>query len=235
MESMNCLLKTNSKQIFKILLLTLAAGWLLLWNPALDASSQAKKKGWSPDYNKRDQWQQPEKILDAIGIKPGMTVADVGSGTGYLILRMARRVEEAGMVYATDIRRDRLNTLKKRAQKAGFENIITIHGTEKDPGLPEGKFDIIIMLHVLHIVIKKQDPQSLLANIKPAMKPNGILVLVHWDGSKMGYPEVEASSKESVLKVIKEAGFKLIREETFLPPGIRFLYSRRITADLLRN
>jgi ubiquinone/menaquinone biosynthesis C-methylase UbiE len=202
---------------FKVILSIFA--WCLLFGLNLEGRtlSQEKAEGWVPDYNKRDKWQQPEKILDAIGIKSGMIIADVGSGTGYLTLRLANRVGDKGIVYASDIRKDRINKLKDRAQKAGFNNIITLHGTEKDPGLPKGKFDMVIMLHVIHIVIKNQDPQALLANIKPALKPGGTLVLVHWDGKKMGYPEVEAYSKESVLKVMKEAGFKLTRLETFLP------------------
>jgi len=220
---MNFSLALNKKQLNKLFIFLLVECWLCFLNPLVNEAMQIQNKGWVPDYDKRDQWQQPEKILDSIGIKQGMTVADVGAGTGYLTLRIAKRVGEKGIVYATDIREGRINALKNKALKAGFENIITLLSTETDTGLPRDTFDIIIMLHVIHIVIKEQDPLAFLANLKLALKPDGILVIVHWDGPKMGYPEVEAYSQENVLKLFKDSGFTMVRTETFLPRDTIFI------------
>ncbi|MBN1272841.1 MAG: methyltransferase domain-containing protein [Candidatus Aminicenantes bacterium] len=162
--------------------------------------------------------------LDTLNIRPGMCVADVGAGTGYLTLRLAERVGPTGTVYATDIRRDRMETLARKAREAGFDNIIPLVISDTDPGLPLASCHLVILLHVIHIVIKSQDAPALLAGIKPALKEGGRLILVHWDGPKMGYPEVEAYSKESVLNIMKDSGFELERMETFLPRDTIFIF-----------
>lgn len=216
-------MENNKTRSYTAWIFSLACCWLLFSAPKLSATAQAEQKGWVPDYSHWERWQQPDEILETIGIKRGMTVADVGAGIGNLTLRLARRVGKKGRVYATDIRQDRLEILERRARRAKFKNIITVHATEKESGLPRGACDIIILVHVIHIVIREQDPLALLADLKLALKPGGILVLVHWDGVKMGYPEVEAYSRESVLKVVKEAGFNLIRMETSLPRDTIFI------------
>ncbi len=194
---------------------------LSIWiNIALITASpfQAQEKEkWVPDYDHRDEWQQPEKILDAIGIQPGMTVADVGAGKGYFTFRLAECVGPEGKVYATDIDERLLQSIKDRIHEEGIQNIITILGDKDNPGLPDGQIDIILMVHVIHIIIHNQDPLLFLENIRPSLKPDGLLVIVHWDGKKMGYPDIYAYSRESLLEVIEESDFKLARTETFLP------------------
>lgn len=172
---------------------------------------------WIPDYNNRDTWQQPEKIMDVIGVKPGMVIADVGAGRGYFAFKLAKRAGPGGKVYATDIEEDPLKMIRDRAQRENIDNIVTILGNPDDPGLPKAQIDIVLMVHVFHIVIQEQDPLALLENIRPCLKPNGLLVLVQWDGHKMGHPDVYVYSKESVLKVIENSCFELVRVETFLP------------------
>ena len=181
------------------------------------ASPAYAQEGWVPDYNNRDEWQQPEKIMDAIGVKPGMIIADVGAGKGYFAFKLAKRVGLEGKVYATDIDESQLKIIRDRIQREGIKNIVTILGKTDDPGLPQGQIDIVLMVHVFHIVIHDQSPLALLENIRPSLKPHGLLVLVQWDGKKMGYPDVYAYSKESVLKVIENSCFELVRTETFLP------------------
>jgi ubiquinone/menaquinone biosynthesis C-methylase UbiE len=172
---------------------------------------------WVPDYSNRDAWQQPEKIMDAIGVKSGMVVADVGAGEGYFTFKLAERVGPGGKVFATDIEERPLAIINDRRQREGIENIVTIFGKSDDPGLPKGKIDLVLMVHVFHLVIHGQDPLALLENIRASLGPQGLLVLVHLNGNKMGYPEVYAYSKESVLMAIKNSSFELIRIETFLP------------------
>ena len=176
-----------------------------------------EQEKWVPDYDRRDEWQQPGKILDAIGIEPGMAVADVGAGKGYFTFRLAERVCPEGKIYATDIDERVLQNIKDRVQKERIPNVVTILGDKDDPGLPDGQIDIILMVHVFQIIVHEQDPLLFLENIRPSLKPEGLLVIVHWDGEKMGYPDVEAYSRESLLGVIEASDFELIRTETFLP------------------
>lgn len=191
--------------------------WIFIVFISATAFQVQEQEKWVPDYDRRDEWQQPEKILDAIGIEPGMTVADVGAGKGYFTLRLAERVCPEGKVYATDIDERLLQSIQDRVQKEGIQNIITILGDKDDPGLPDGQIDIILMVHVFHIIIHNQDPLLFLENIRPSLKPEGLLVIVHWDGKKMGYQEVSAYSRESLLGVIEVSDFNLVRVETFLP------------------
>jgi len=181
------------------------------------ASPGHMQEKWVPDYNNRDSWQQPEKIMDAIGVKRGMIIADVGAGKGYFTFKLAKRVGPEGKVYATDIDESQLKTIRDRMQRDGIKNIVTILSKADDPGLPRDQIDIVLMVHVFHLVIHDQNPFSLLEKIRPSLKPNGLLVLVQWDGKKMGYPDVHAYSEESVLEVIENSCFELVRIETFLP------------------
>jgi 2-polyprenyl-3-methyl-5-hydroxy-6-metoxy-1,4-benzoquinol methylase len=89
----------------------------------------------------REKEENPEGALDALGIRPGMVVADVGAGTGYMSLRMAKRVRPDGKVYANDLQPEMLRRLRANAAKAGFSNIETVQGEEADPKLPRGQMD----------------------------------------------------------------------------------------------
>jgi hypothetical protein len=120
-------------------------------------------------------------------------------------------------VYATDIDERQLIIIGDRMQREGIKNIVTILGKKDNPGLPEGQIDIVLMVHVFHLIIHNQDPLAILENIRPSLKPHGLLVLVQWDGKKMGHPNVYVYSEESVLKVIENSCFQLVRTETFLP------------------
>src|SRR5689334_24506922 len=84
----------------------------------------------------RDAEEQPEKALDALKLKPGMVVADIGAGVGYMSLRMARRVGPTGRVYANDLQPEMLAKLRENAARAKLENVVTVLGDVTDPKLP---------------------------------------------------------------------------------------------------
>ena len=88
------------------------------------------------DRSERESEENPEGALDAIGIKPGMVVADVGAGTGYMSLRMAKRVGPSGKVYSEDVQPEMLRRLRQNATEAKLGNIQTVLGSEADPKLP---------------------------------------------------------------------------------------------------
>ncbi len=100
-------------------------------------------------YHEEDKWEerhnkaQPaDKVMDAIGVVPGMTIAEIGAGRGRYAVQMAERVGEKGRVYANDISADDLAYLRERCERDGIGNIETILGEVTDPRLPEGKFDL---------------------------------------------------------------------------------------------
>ena len=162
----------------------------------------------------RDSWQQPEKVLDAIGVKPGMTIGEVGAGNGYFTFKMARRVGPAGLIYANDIDQAALRSLEAGAKRRKIEHIVAVRGEVDNPLFPPGAMDLAIMVYVFHDLAK---PVELLQNLLPSLKPNAPLVILERDPEKMPSAKGHFYDKDKLLKLTSEAGFELVRVETFLP------------------
>ncbi len=134
----------------------------------------------------RDARQRPEHVLDVIGVQAGMTVADVGCGSGYFSVRLARRVGPAGHVLATDIQPAMLALLAKKIRRSpALANITPILATDTDVSLPRGAVDIALMVDVYH---ELAHPRETVAQIRDALRPGGELVLVEYRGED---PEVD--------------------------------------------
>src|SRR5438477_2754515 len=125
----------------------------------------------------REAEEQPEKALDALNLKPGMVVADIGAGVGYMSLRMARRVGPAGKVYANDLQPPMLDLLRQNAAKAGIGNIVTVVGDVADPKLPANTMDLVLLVDVYH---EFSQPQQMLRKIRETLKADGRLVLLEY-------------------------------------------------------
>lgn len=157
--------------------------------------------------------QPPEKIMDAIGLKPGMVIGDIGAGTGRFAVWFADRVGESGKVYVNDIDKGALNHLDRRCEMADIHNVVTVLGEIEDPHLPEKSLDIAFMINVYHHLDK---PVELVRNIVPSLKPTGLLAIVECDPKKSGLPEEHSTPREEVLQQLDRAGFEVLRIETFL-------------------
>jgi ubiquinone/menaquinone biosynthesis C-methylase UbiE len=176
-------------------------------------------EGWEIREAER---QPPKKIMDAIGVKPGMVIGEVGAGRGRFTVYLAREVGEKGIIYANDIGKRDLDYLKERCNKKGFKNVKTILGEEEKTLLPEKTLDMAFMVYVYHHLSK---PDVILKDIKKSLKPGATLAIVemrdseldkelHVDRSKPNpaYPPI----KERVEKSAKAAGYEVVRIETFL-------------------
>ena len=148
--------------------------------------------------------QPPEQVMDAIGIKPGMAVAEIGAGRGRYVVQMAVRVGEGGKVYAEDIDAASLRHLEKRCEKWGLEHVEAILGSVTDPKLPKGEMDVIFVISAYHHF---SDPVTLMRNARASLKPGGVVAIGEW---------LNATSPEQVEAQMKAAGYKLDRTETFL-------------------
>jgi SAM-dependent methyltransferase len=156
----------------------------------------------------RESEENVEGALNAIGLKPGMTVAEVGAGTGYVALRMARRVGPSGKVYANDVQPEMLQLLRGNASKAGLSNVVPVLGSVSDPKLPLGQIDLIILVDVYH---EFSQPQKMLEGIRSALKPDGRLVQLEYrkeDPAVPILPDHKMSVTEAKTEVEAE-GFKL--------------------------
>lgn len=136
----------------------------------------ATDAGWM-DRASREQEEAPERALSAVGIRPGMIVADVGAGSGYMTLRIAPLVGSAGKVYAEDIQPALLQLLQQKARVAGASNVEIVLGSETDARLPENAVDLVLLVDVYH---EFHHPQEMLRSIRRALKPGGQLVLVEY-------------------------------------------------------
>jgi precorrin-6B methylase 2 len=164
----------------------------------------------------REKEENPEGALDALAIRPGMIVADVGAGTGYMSLRMAKRVGPSGKVYANDIQPEMLRRLRENAAKAGLTNIETVQGEETDPKLPAGRMDLVLLVDVYHEFSK---PREMIDKIREALKLDGRLVLLEYRKEDPNVP-IQPAHKMSVAEVkaeLEPQGFVLSQVIETLP------------------
>jgi ubiquinone/menaquinone biosynthesis C-methylase UbiE len=164
---------------------------------------------WEERHNRM---QPPDKVMDAIGVKTGMVVGEVGAGRGRYVVHMAERVGHSGKVYANDIDRNALKYLEHRCERDNISNVITVPGDVTDPKLPEGKLDLIYIINTYHHL---DDKTGLMRNIRPALKPGGKFVIIENEPAKSGWNS-HTTPEKVVIEEAAESGFELIRIESFL-------------------
>ena len=148
----------------------------------------------------REQEENPDNAIDELNLKPGMTVADVGAGTGYMSLKLAKRVGANGKVFAEDVQPDMLAKVRENAAKANLKNIQAVQGTFTDPKLPRGQMDLVLLVDVYH---EFSEPQKMLRGIRESLKPDGRLVLLEYRKEDPKIPIIE-EHKMSVAEVKTE-------------------------------
>jgi len=185
--------------------------------------AKVEVEAWEVRINLR---QPPAKVIETIGLKPGMIIGEVGAGTGRVSVWLAQRVGPDGHVYANDIDAKALEHLRARCDKAGFRNVSTIVGTVTDPRFPPRSLDIAFMTNTYHHLAK---PVELVRNLLPSLKENGILAVVERDKDRTEYKD-EATSRNDFTRQMTAAGFELLRIDTSMqedniyilrPTGVR--------------
>jgi tRNA A58 N-methylase Trm61 len=153
--------------------------------------------------------QPPERVMDEVGVTPGMILAEIGAGRGRYVVQLAVRVGATGKVYAEDINKASLSHLESRCEKWGLSNVEIILGDVTDPKLPEGELDLIFVISSYHHFA---DPVALLRNARPALKTEGRLAIVEW--LPWSENDREGTTAEKMEAQMKAAGFELIRTES---------------------
>jgi len=177
----------------------------------------------------RDERQKPGELIRAMGLQPGMTVADVGTGIGYMLPFLSRRVGAGGRVIAEDIFDDFLASAKQRAENQKLANVTFVKGTETDPKLPGAAVDIVLALDVYHHF---DYPEKMLAAIHQSLKPGGKLVVVEYYKRQEAMPGGRALTHirldmPDVIKEIEANHFHLVAEQEHIPDSQYVLILRK--------
>jgi SAM-dependent methyltransferase len=124
----------------------------------------------------RDEAGEAERVMNLLGVKPGLVVADIGAGSGYYTVRVARRVGPMGRVFAEDVVPDYLERLARRVDNEGLASTVTVaRGDPHDPRLPPESVDLALLVHMYHEV---QQPYGLLWNLRPALRPGAHVAVI---------------------------------------------------------
>ncbi len=177
------------------------------------------------ERSERVSEEEPDKALDALGNLTGLTVADVGAGSGYFTVRLAGRVGANGRVYANDLQPEMLKMLAARLTRENVHNVTLVQGAIDDPGLPSELVDVVLMVDVYH---EFSEPQKMLRAIRRALKPDGRLVLLEYRKEDPEVPirfEHKMSVAEAKIELEAE-GFTLARVDNRLPRQHILIFSK---------
>lgn len=168
----------------------------------------------SPQEYGRERWQNPERILDTLGVREGMVIGEVGAGDGYFTFKLANRIGSKGKVYANDINRRALSALRSRCEREGVENIEILQGGVTRTNFPAHTMDMVIMVYVFH---ELTEPIALMEDIKSSLKPGALVVIVDRDPDRYGREYGHFMRKEDIIERVLEADYELVDVKTFLP------------------
>ena len=166
--------------------------------------------------NTREREERCSLMLANLGIKPGMTVCDMGCGNGFHTLKMAKMTGPTGSVLAVDVQPEMLKLLRDRSEKEGIENITPILGSFHHPRLPANSVDMILLVDVYH---EFSHPVTMLKGMRDSLRPEGVIVLVEFraEDPKVPIKPLHKMSKEQILKELPANGFKLVKDYDKLP------------------
>ena len=168
------------------------------------------------DRPEREAEEAPSKAVAALDIRPGSVVADVGAGSGYYTVRLAKAVGAAGKVVATDLQPGMLDIIRAKVARERLTNVEIIQGRADDPVLPAGAFDLIVMVDVYHELAA---PQLFVRKLKEALKPDGRLVLIEFrlEDPRVPIREEHKMSVSQVRQELAADGFQIDRVIDVLP------------------
>jgi predicted methyltransferase len=179
---------------------------------------------WSQIFDdpKRDAWQKPHEVIQALALAPDAVVADIGAGTGYFATRLANMLPK-GRVYAVDTEPEMVKHLAERAKREGLKNLTALGGKPDDPKLPQ-KADLALLVDVYHHIDQREAYFRMLA---ASLKPGGRLAIIDFRmDAPDGPPKAARIAPDRVKAELKRAGYELVQEHAFLPNQY-FLVFRR--------
>ncbi|HEY7642176.1 MAG TPA: class I SAM-dependent methyltransferase [Steroidobacteraceae bacterium] len=168
------------------------------------------------ERSERETEEQPQLVIDALAIKPGQTVADLGAGSGYYSFRIAPLVGPQGKVLAIDIEPRMLEVIAERARREHITNVVTVRSSAQDPNLAPGGVDLLFMVDVYHELAY---PYEMLTKVRAALKPGGRVALIEYRAED---PEVlikplHKMSERQVRREMQAAGYRHVQTVRTLP------------------
>jgi len=165
---------------------------------------------------KRDAYQRPHQVIQALKLKTGEVVADIGAGSGYFTFRLAQHVGEKGRVYAVDVSPEMIVHLNRRARDLKAGNVVTMLAAPDDPLLPDASIDRFFICDTWHHI---ENHPHYLSLLKQMLKPGGHVVMVDFKKEKtpVGPPIEMRIAREDLVKEMETNGFRLVKEHAFLP------------------
>lgn len=173
---------------------------------------------WSKIFDdpKRDTWQKPQALVDALAIRPGQTVADLGAGTGYFSRYLAAAVGPQGTVLAVEVEPTLVAHLRERAEREGNSQVVPLLASPDNPRLPAGGVDLILIVDTYHHFDRRT---AYLPQLRRALRPAGRVAVVDWQAGELpeGPPPDHKLPREQVIDEMQRAGFVLAQDLDVLP------------------
>ena len=190
------------------------AGTVSAQAPATHQHQFGDAARWTPIFDdpRRDAWQKPHEVIETLALKPDAVVADIGAGTGYFTVRLARMLPKA-KVYAADIEADMVKHLGERARREKLANVRVVQSSLDDARLPE-PVDLALLVDVYHHL---DDRRAYFSKLKSRLKPGGRIAIIDFTlDSEVGPPPRARVAPERVKAELAAAGYRLAEEHSFL-------------------
>ena len=164
----------------------------------------------------RDQWQKPQALVDALKLRPGMHVADLGAGTGYFSRYLAAAVGTQGTVFAVDTEPNLVARLRERAEQETTPNVVPILASPNNPRLPAASIDVVLVVDTYHHIDGRRD---YFRKLQSCLARDGRVAIVDWQQRDLpiGPPASHKLAREKVVEEMTAAGYALVGEPTVLP------------------
>jgi arsenite methyltransferase len=160
----------------------------------------------------RDEWQQPERVIEELAIEPGMQVADIGAGGGYFTFRLADAVGPTGHVYAVDVDEDMTSYLEERAREEGYENVTVILGEFGDPLLPDDSIQLVFTTNTYHHIENRVD---YFRGLHRDLTADGRIAIVELAEGPWLVPS-HFTEPETIVEEMREAGYERTQHFDFI-------------------
>jgi SAM-dependent methyltransferase len=180
---------------------------------------------WAKEFDnpERDAWQKPEEVLDALHLRPASFVADIGAGTGYFSVRIAKRVPE-GKIFAADVEPDMVRYLGVRAEREHVANLTPVQARPDAANLPE-PVDLVLVVDTYHHI---DDRTRYFGALRSSLRPGGRLVIIDFKAdSPNGPPAKHRIAPEQVIEELAPAGYALAEKIEFLPRQYGLIFKKR--------